>query len=123
MSKLKYKITVVSLGELAQEFIDSGILVFFGLDAPEELAEFSILHQHDKLYQEIVPGDIVKIDNETFKILAVGEVANQNIANLGHLILKFNGYTEAEMPGDVSVENVPVPVVKPGTVIEITAGQ
>lgn len=122
MSTIKYETKVTQLGPLAQEFIDSGILVFFGSQAPDELAEFSILHDHKQLYKEVVAGDTLLIDGKSFRILAVGSVANKNLSSLGHLVVKFNGLTQPEMPGDVSVENVPLPTIRPGTIVRIVAG-
>jgi PTS system glucitol/sorbitol-specific IIA component len=49
----------------------------------------------------------------------VGDVANTNLGNLGHLIIKFNGLDEAKLPGDVCVEEKPVHPVKVGSVIKI----
>lgn len=121
MDLVKYEAQVVKLGPLTQEFINGGILVFFGLNAPEELVEFSILIDHTTLHQNIVPGDRLMVGAESFQILAVGEVANQNLANLGHLVVKFNGQNEPELPGDVSVPQTAVPPIEPGTVIKIIA--
>ena len=61
----------------------------------------------------------VFINNEVYKILAVGDVANTNLANLGHLILKFNGEEKARLPGDVNVELKPVPDILIGTIFKI----
>ena len=41
----KYELKVVSIGELAQEFLDEQIMVFFGNEAPDELKEHSIVHE------------------------------------------------------------------------------
>jgi len=120
---IKYDCTVTSMGPLTEEFINAGILVLFGENVPEELIEFSILHDGTELAQEVAPGDQVRIDEQSFRILAVGEVANTNLANLGHLILKFNGETEPELPGDVCVEARAVPEIKPGTRFLITDEQ
>jgi PTS system glucitol/sorbitol-specific IIA component len=124
MKTVKYETTVVKLGPLVQDFIDSGILVFFGMDAPEELAEFTILHEHTPLRSEIVAGDVIQIDEDSYNILCVGEVANANLSNLGHFVIKFNGNTEPEMPGDISLaEQSELPEIKPGTVVKFVAGQ
>ena len=124
MNKIKYETTVVKSGPLAQEFIESGILVFFGMNAPEELAEFSILHEHTQLHQDVVAGDLLFIDDNSYEVLAVGEVANQNLSNLGHLVVKFNGQTEPEMPGDISVPKIKeLPKIKPGTKVRIIASE
>jgi PTS system glucitol/sorbitol-specific IIA component len=124
MNRIKYETTVVKSGPLAQEFIASGILVFFGMNAPEELAEFSILHEHTQLHQDVVAGDLLFIDDASYEVLAVGEVANQNLSNLGHLVVKFNGQTEPEMPGDISVPKIKeLPKFKPGTKVRIIASK
>jgi PTS system glucitol/sorbitol-specific IIA component len=96
--------------------------VLFEIGAPPELAEFSILHEHGPLKGEVVVGDIVLIDSESFRVTAVGDVANQNLANLGHLIMKCNGLTEPELPGDVCVEVKPLPHISVGTEICILDG-
>jgi glucitol/sorbitol PTS system EIIA component len=117
---VKYELQVVEIGEQVNEFIAHGVLVFFKQGAPAELAEFSVQHQSTPLYQPIAPGDTIYIDNEQFRVLAVGEVVNINIANLGHMIIKCNGLHEVEMPGDICVELKPLPPLKIGTVITIT---
>jgi PTS system glucitol/sorbitol-specific IIA component len=111
---IKYEGRITAIGPLVGEFIDAGILVLFGEDAPEELKEFSILHDGKRLLEEIQPGDWFCIDDQRYHILAVGEVANTNLGNLGHLILKFNGMDKPEMPGDVCVEARPLPVIQEG---------
>jgi glucitol/sorbitol PTS system EIIA component len=122
MGKTKYSLKVVSIGELAKEFLDEGIMVFFGTNAPEELQEHSIVHEHSELTEDVVPGDTIVIGSESFNVLAVGKVANENLRNLGHLVLKFNGLTEPEMDGDVTVAAVPLPEIQTGTGIEIRSG-
>lgn len=118
----KYELTVTEIGPLVGEFIAEGILVFFEEGAPEELAEFSIIHKHGPLQSPVEPGDTILIDDEPFNVLAVGEVANENLKNLGHLIVKMNGLTKPEMPGDVCVDKKPVPDIKIGTVVKILSG-
>jgi PTS system glucitol/sorbitol-specific IIA component len=120
---VKYQGTVTAIGPYVGEFIDHKILVLFGEEAPEELAEFAILHDGKELKEELVVGDRVFLDDFQYQVLAVGEVANNNLKNLGHLILKFNGEHEPEMPGDVCVENKPLPEIEPGLKIRIEAGE
>ena len=116
---IKYEATVTEIGPLVSEFVNAGILVFFGEDTPEELREFAIIHDGKVLASDVVPGDTVVLDEDSYEVLAVGDVANKNLANLGHLILKFNGLDEAKLPGDVCVEDKPVHQVKVGTVFKI----
>lgn len=120
---IKYTGKVISIGPLVTEFIEAGILVFFGANAPEELLDFSIVHDGTQLVEPVTPGDTVIIDGNHFRVLAVGEVVNSNLGNLGHLILKFNGKDSAQLPGDVNVEEKPVPSIEVGSVFSIESTQ
>jgi PTS system glucitol/sorbitol-specific IIA component len=62
----------------------------------------------------------VHIGDDAFTILAVGNVASDNLMNLGHLNLKANGLTTPEMPGDVNIAEQELPEVSIGTRIVIT---
>lgn len=120
MSVQKYHATVTAIGELAVEFIAEGILVFFSTTAPEELQEHAVVHDNTSgQTDDVQVGDTVVIEGQEFPVLAVGSVANENLRNLGHLVLKFNGSSEAEMQGDVNVPEGAIPEITPGTQIEI----
>ena len=116
---IKYQGKIISIGPLVDEFKQAGILVFFGKNAPEELVEFSIIHDAIELVEPLNVGDSIFLGEEQFNILSIGDVANTNLANLGHLILKFNGETEARLPGDVNVELRSVPEIKVGLEFKI----
>jgi PTS system glucitol/sorbitol-specific IIA component len=120
---VKYELRVVEIGEQVSEFIAHGVLVFFKHGVPPELADFSIQHQPTALHQPVAPGDTIWIDKDRFKVLAVGDVVNTNIANLGHMVLKCNGLHEPEMPGDICVESKPLPPIKIGTIIKVKSGK
>lgn len=123
MGRAKYSLEVVRIGELVSEFLAEGIMVFFGTSAPEELQEHSIVHTHGELVEELRPGDYVVVDGQRFHILGVGSVANENLRNLGHLVIKFNGLTEPEMQGDVTVAECTLPDVRIGTRVELVSGE
>jgi len=114
-----YKSTVTEIGELVPSFIAEGMLVFFGESAPEELRTFCIIHKLEHAEGQVREGDVVSIDGNEFDVLSVGSVANDNLYNLGHLNLKANGNTVADLPGDVSIAKVSLPEVSIGTKIEI----
>ena len=122
MNTIKYEVTVVRVGDIASAFADEGILVFFGENAPEELHDIAILVDHKELLAPVEPGDILEIDGRGIPVISVGEVANENLGNLGHLVVKFNGLEEPELPGDVSVAVQPVPPVQAGTILRILKG-
>jgi PTS system glucitol/sorbitol-specific IIA component len=115
-----YKSTVTEIGELVPSFVAEGILVFFGESAPEELRTFCIIHKVEHQKGQVKEGDTVTIDGQGFEVLAVGSVANDNLYNLGHLNLKANGNTVADLPGDVCIAQVELPEIKIGSQLEIT---
>lgn len=104
-----YELEITAVGPLVAEFTAEGIWVFFHEQAPEEVAEFALLHHARPPRQLLAPGQTLTIGSERYCVTAVGPVANENIANLGHLVLKANGFAEAELPGDVCIEARPLP--------------
>ena len=117
--EIKLRSTVVAVGDSVEEFRAARVLVFFNVGAPEELAEFSVLHEATVNLANVASGDSLRLGAETFDILAVGEVANQNLANLGHLVVKADGRRDPEMLGDVCVEARDLPRLVVGDPIEI----
>lgn len=116
---VKYEARITNIGPYVAEFVEENVLVFFGSEAPEELVEFAILHDGKTLAEAVAPGDYFFLGDTQYAVLAVGEVANSNLANLGHLVVKVNGQNEPEMPGDVCVEAKPLPPIEVGMRIKI----
>jgi PTS system glucitol/sorbitol-specific IIA component len=115
----RYETTVTAVGEQVAEFVEQGLLIWFADGAPEELHFFSVLHRPTVTVGGVRPGDVVRIDDSEFRVTAVGEVANDNMVNLGHMDLKANGATEAPLPGDICLEELPLPEPRPGTELVI----
>jgi PTS system glucitol/sorbitol-specific IIA component len=120
---IKYQATITAIGPLVSEFIEGGVLVFFGQNAPPELAEFAVLHDGTELVGQVAPGDQICLNEHRYRVLAVGEIANQNLGALGHLVIKFNGLTVPEMPGDVCTEAAPVPPLEVGMRFQIQTAE
>jgi PTS system glucitol/sorbitol-specific IIA component len=120
MSKQKYHARVTAIGEIADEFIAEGVIVFFAATAPEELQEVALVHdQTDPQTEDVQAGDTIRLGDKTYPVLAVGPVANENLRSLGHLVLKFNGLEEPEMQGDVNLPNETIPEISVGIELEI----
>lgn len=120
-SDVRYSTVVTRVGPLVPDFLGQGVLILFGEQAPEELHDFCALHHPDDESGGLQVGDTVTIDEETFTVTAIGEVAETNLLSLGHLDLKANGATSAPLPGDVCIEAASLPAITPGTTIRITA--
>lgn len=119
MTKTIYRTVITQLGESVEEFLEQGMLVTFKDNAPAELAEYCILHAENDLREDIQVDDTLKIADETFKVTAVGSAVQENLKSLGHITLSFNGETEPEMPGTLSLESKAIGTVQVGDVIEI----
>ena len=117
--RTRYATTVTAVGEQVAEFVDHGLLIWFAEGAPEELHFFSVLHRPTVTTGGVRPGDTVRIDDQVFRVTAVGEVANENMVALGHMDLKANGDTEPPLPGDICLEKLPLPSPRPGTTLVI----
>lgn len=123
MPETRFLAEVVSVGELAGQFFDAGIVVLFGEGVPEELADFAVVHRPSVNAGGLAVGDRIHLGDEVVAVLAVGDVADENLVNLGHLSLKRNGEHEAALPGDVCCDEGPIPALIPGDTIRVAAGE
>ena len=117
---LIYSSEIVRIGDQANLFLEEGIVVFFGDNAPEELQDFAVVHKLNEITKEIVVGSKIILSDANLEVTAVGPVANENFKNLGHLVLKLDSAVEAALPGDVSCKYDKKPVIQIGDRLEIT---
>ena len=115
----RYSTTVTAVGEQVAEYVDNGLRIWFAEGAPEELHFISVLHRPTITTGGVRPGDTVRIDDRAYRVTAVGEVANDNMVNLGHMDLKANGEVEPPLPGDICLEELPLSEPRPGTTLVI----
>ena len=118
-AQTRYATTVTAVGEQVAEFVGQGILIWFAEGAPEELHFFTVLHRPTVTTGGLRPGDLVHIDDKAFRTTAVGDGATANMVTLGHMDLKANGADEAPLPGDICLEELPLPEPRPGTTLVI----
>jgi PTS system glucitol/sorbitol-specific IIA component len=114
-----YALSITAVGALIEEFTEAGIWVFFRDNAPAELADFALLHCAEAPQEPIAAGHMIEINQRRYAVTAVGAVANENVRALGHMVLKANGLTEPELPGDVCIEALPLPQPSIGTTLLI----
>jgi glucitol/sorbitol PTS system EIIA component len=104
MSNVIYHAKINQIGEFAQEALADGMLILFKNGAPADLADYCFVHSHDDLKLELQVGQILQLGNHIYNITSVGEVANVNLRELGHITLRFDGNSQAELPGTVHVK-------------------
>lgn len=117
-----YLTEITEIGPEVPEFIEVGYLILFQAGAPPELAEMSVLHEPESPRDDPPEtGDILAIGDKELRITAVGERAWNNVRELGHVVFKFNGLDETELPGEIYVEETDAlsELVQPGARLEI----
>jgi PTS system glucitol/sorbitol-specific IIA component len=118
-----YHTKISEVGAEAPDMLSGGVLILFKVGAPPELAEVSVLHEPDaKIGAAPKQGDMLSIGKLSLKITAVGDTAWKKVADLGHVVINFNGATRAERPGEICVEardaDEVAKALKPGAILE-----
>jgi glucitol/sorbitol PTS system EIIA component len=124
---LKYRAVIREIGPMVSEFFTHGILIFFGESAPQELREVSLIHNGTRVVSDLVVGDLLKFvpppsvnqQPSWYRLTAVGSMANANLAELGHVVLHFDGASKARLPGAISVEPSLTIPLEVGTTFEL----
>lgn len=115
-----YSTIVKNLGPMAEDFIGEKMIILFNENAPAELAEFCLIHKGNNLTDTIEIGDILQINNTEYKIVAVGSEVQKNLANLGHIALRFNSNEDGEsLEGSLYLEDKSISLPEVGTEIAI----
>ncbi|WP_435952428.1 PTS glucitol/sorbitol transporter subunit IIA [Dryocola sp. BD626] len=103
-----YQTTITHIGQCAREALDDNMLITFREGAPADIQDFCFIHCHGELTGTLRPGIGFELNGQHYDVTAVGEVAQQNLQELGHITLRFDGGERAEYPGTVHV-NGPLP--------------
>lgn len=114
-----YENKVKAIGSQASAFSDTGILIIFGDNAPDEIKDYCYNVSVEPLNGEIEAGQSVYFDGEPYKITAVGDEAPKTLVGLGHCSFNFSGATEVELPGTIYLEAKPMPTLEVGSTIAI----
>lgn len=101
MPEVLYQLRVVQAGKYVSEFLAENKLILFAAPVPADIADYSVVHQPGELVGELMPGQTLTINQQSYPVTAVGDVASVNLRQLGHITLNFDGAEEAELPGMV----------------------
>lgn len=115
---MKYTFEVISVGENVLNFVKTNNSVnIFDQGCSEGLAAMSIVHTKNKLIADITVGDTLEWGAYKFKIVDIGDVVNDNIKELGHCTIVFNG--KVNLPGQMAVEGMYIPHFRIGETVSI----
>lgn len=111
---MKFYCEITSIGEESLLFLDdpnANFIIIFNNNAPEELAEFSVLHTPANYNADPAVGDTLIIGDKAFTITAIGDEALHTLRELGHCTLSFKGGDTPERPGCIMLQG-DAPLVK-----------
>ena len=122
MDHILFQAEVTGVGKLALSMFSDGMMIFFDKRVKEnvpDLIDYSVLLDIRINEGGIAPGQRLRIGSAEFDILTVGDVVNQNVQNLGHSVLVFDGSSEATLPGNIHLNKAEIPPMQAGTTITI----
>ncbi len=98
-----YSTKVLRVGPEAKSLLDGGVLILFAEPVPPALEELSVIHQPEApLAEPIRVGDVIESDGITLTVTAVGDIAADNLTQLGHVVIYANDATATKLlPGAV----------------------
>ncbi|WP_413514994.1 PTS glucitol/sorbitol transporter subunit IIA [Serratia proteamaculans] len=98
-----FQTTITQIGDSARDALLDNMLITFREGAPADIEEFCFIHRHGNTLGELQTGGWMELAEQRYPITAVGEVASQNLRELGHLTVRFDGENQAEFPGSIHV--------------------
>ncbi|WP_026882656.1 PTS glucitol/sorbitol transporter subunit IIA [Clostridium akagii] len=119
--KLIYNTKITKIGDMVPDFYPEKMVIMFKENAPQDLADYCILHNINQLNEEIKMGHTLKIGNVEYKITAVGDVVNKNLRDLGHICLKFDGSKKAALDGTLYLEDKEIKEVSIGDIVQVVS--
>ncbi len=114
-----YQTTINKIGSSVSDFLGEKMFILFGDNAPAELADYCLLINVNEIEGDIEQGDVLVLNNQEFKITAVGDAVKKNLGALGHITLKFDGSHTPELPGTLYLEDTDIQVPEAGSQIQI----
>lgn len=94
--------TVTMIGPDVAEMRDAGVIILFADPVPPALAEVSIVHTGGATpTRPIGVGDRFVLDGAEVEIRAIGEIANENLTELGHVVIYLNQDEDKVLPGAI----------------------
>lgn len=114
-----YQTQINKIGLSVAEFLAEKMFILFGDNVPAELADYCLLVKVNEIDGEIEQGDVLVLNNQEFKITAVGDAVKKNLGSLGHITLKFDGSDTPQLPGTLYLEDAEIQVPEAGSFLNI----
>lgn len=114
-----YSTKVTSIGAEATLFKEEKLVILFGKDAPDMLSAYCYHIELQPIHGEIIVGQQLFLGETSYRITSVGSLVNENLKELGHITIKFDGAVTPELPGTLYVEGKEIVEIGIKTTISI----
>lgn len=99
-----YESKIIELGTLVDEMSQLDMVILFSKDAPIELRDYCIIHSNDQLLKDLKVNQRIYLGKNEYTISAIGNTALQQWQELGHVTLRFDGKSSAQLPGTIHLK-------------------
>ncbi|MBE6939814.1 MAG: PTS sorbitol transporter subunit IIA [Ruminococcaceae bacterium] len=111
------EMTVTGQGASALDFVEEKLLMLFGDSAGNGVEEYSVRITLPVITRDIAVSDKLHWGDREYRVTAVGDEAMETLRLLGHCTLRFDGSTEAVLPGSIHLEDAEMPEIAIGSKI------
>lgn len=119
MTKI-FEAKVLAVGPEALSMIkDANMLILFGEEAPQDLADYCYKIDNKNLNGHIKKGGHLVINGNDCQITAVGSVVEKNLTGLGHITISLDGSKESSLPGTLHIQAEFPVQLEAGSLIQI----
>lgn len=109
-----YESVVLEIGEDVEAFLEENLVVLFNESVPADLKSVAIVHEDKDMNGIVEADDYFILGDVSYKVLAVGDKANETLKELGHCTIKFGTPSEDDLPGMIIVEDKEIPELAVG---------
>ena len=113
-----YQTTITHIGACATMALEEMLITF--REGPGGYRRVLLYSQPRRACWHAAAGAELQLGEQRYPVTAVGEVAEQNLRELGHITLRFDGHREAEFPYRPCGGPVP-DAIAPGCVLKFVA--
>lgn len=104
MKKIIWQAKISDVGKEASLFLEEKRIIIFSNRAPKYIKDYCIVHCDGKLIHSLETTQYIELFDEVYTISAVGSLASNNLKELGHVTLLFDGASEPRLPGNIHLK-------------------
>lgn len=96
-----YRTIIQAIGPNALDFLKGDLLITFYPQAPADLRDYCLILTPSVLLSDIQAGESLLLGGQSYAITAVGSAASENLRELGHISLRFDGAIATNWAGSI----------------------